>query len=780
MKNTWKILLGAAGLGAAMASFFLLHEQTHPTLPVSNPAADTYYARIQPIFNSRCIVCHSCYNSPCQLNLTAFEGYDRGATQALVYDAERLRAIHPTRLFEDAQTTHDWQTRLGFFPAAGQMSLLLAHKYAHPHTTGAFHAELSHSCPRNPAETQDYLRDKPEGGMPFGFPALSPSEYETLADWLNRGAPGPKPETLAALLRPATGAAGERVLEKWESFLNQPDAKTRITARYLYEHLFLAHLRFDEIPGDFYRLVRSRTAWPEPVDEIATVRPYDDPRVPRVYYRFRRITQTIVRKTHINYLLNDAKIRRFRELFLDSDWGTANPTIPSYAINVASNPFIAFQSIPARARYQFLLDDAYYHVMSFIRGPVCKGNVALNVIEPHFQIMFLDPGSDLTVTHPEFLPQVADLLKLPAQGEDGARAIYARYKYDQMKYQEKRQALYQRFGSQGLSLKDLWDGDGSNDSALLTVYRHVDSADVLKGAWGGIPKTTWVMDYPIFERIYYDLVSGFDVYGNIMHQVSTRMYMDNLRIESEDLFLSFLPKAQRPVLRRYWYRGPLSEAVMKLLDPLYEKNIETRIVYHDPAHAKEEFLSKALNERFNARVRGKPDPINSHGPNVAPGEAAIKIRDEHDLERELAKVTRTPGEFTQLFPDVSLIRVRHPEARPSVYTMIHNKEQLNVSFMFIDTLYRDPAADDLHILKGIQGSYPNFFFDVPVERLGDFLKRVRAVGARDGSFERLIDDYGVRRMDPRFWKISDWFNAYYRSSDPIEAGVLDLSRYENF
>jgi hypothetical protein len=32
-------------------------------------ASDDYTARIQPIFNSRCIACHSCYNAPCQLNL---------------------------------------------------------------------------------------------------------------------------------------------------------------------------------------------------------------------------------------------------------------------------------------------------------------------------------------------------------------------------------------------------------------------------------------------------------------------------------------------------------------------------------------------------------------------------------------------------------------------------------------------------------------------------------------------------------------------------------------
>ena len=35
--------------------------------------------------------------------------------------------------------------------------------------------------------------------------------------------------------------------------------------------------------------------------------------------------------------------------------------------------------------------------------------------------------------------------------------------------------------------------------------------------------------------------AGFDVFGNVAHQVSTRLYMDHLRMQAELLFLSFLP-----------------------------------------------------------------------------------------------------------------------------------------------------------------------------------------------------------------------------------------------
>ena len=68
-------------------------------------------------------------------------------------------------------------------------------------------------------------------------------------------------------------------------FFNADDAKHAVTARYLYEHLFLAHLKFGTPTNEFYELVRSRTAPGEPIDLIATVRPYDDPGVERFYHR---------------------------------------------------------------------------------------------------------------------------------------------------------------------------------------------------------------------------------------------------------------------------------------------------------------------------------------------------------------------------------------------------------------------------------------------------------------------------------------------------------------
>ena len=105
----------------------------------------------------------------------------------------------------------------------------------------------------------------------------------------------------------------------------------------------------------------------------------------------------------------------------------------------------------------------------------------------------------------------------------------------------------------GLDL--VWDGDGHNDNAALTVFRHNDSATVVKGFVGQQPKTAWLINYSLLERIHYLLVAGFDVFGNVGHQLETRLYMDFLRMEGEQNFLLYLlPKNARLQLRNFWYR----------------------------------------------------------------------------------------------------------------------------------------------------------------------------------------------------------------------------------
>ena len=82
------------------------------------------------------------------------------------------------------------------------------------------------------------------------------------------------------------------------------------------------------------------------------------------------------------------------------------------------------------------------------------------------------------------------------------------------------------------------------------------------------------------------------------------------------------------------------------------------------------------------------------------------------------------------------------------------------------------------MVEGLVGNYPNFFFRVADSGVSQFVDDLAGIDNRE-DFGRFVDTYGVRRTSPSFWAMSDWFNDRLAERRPIEAGVLDLNRYEN-
>ena len=89
--------------------------------------------------------------------------------------------------------------------------------------------------------------------MPYAMPNLNEEEYRLLVQWIAQGTPG------ADVSEPSGEALPQ--IKGWEKFLNGTQVKQQLVSRYLYEHLFLAHIHFEGTGSrEFYRLVRSRTA----------------------------------------------------------------------------------------------------------------------------------------------------------------------------------------------------------------------------------------------------------------------------------------------------------------------------------------------------------------------------------------------------------------------------------------------------------------------------------------------------------------------------------------
>jgi len=379
---------------------------------------------IKPILDKRCVVCHGCYDAPCQLKLSSPEGVDRGASKEVVYNGARIKESPLTRLFIDGDSAQDWRN-LGFHPvlnergtsvmantAAGVLSRMLALKRQHPLPVQKtlpdsfnFSSDRNQECPSIESFDQ-FAREKPLWGMPYGLPGLAEVDYQKLDAWLKAGAP-------LAEVKPLAKTYSVRITE-WESFFNQRTLKGQLVARYIYEHLYLANLYFDDLPNrQYFHMVRSYTAPGKAISVIATRRPFDDPGVSTFYYRLQRVESTILAKTHMPYALGTSRMARWLEWFFLNPYSVK--ALPSYESVSSSNPFRTFQSIPVNARYRFILDEAQFSIMGFIKGPVCRGQVALNVINDHFWVFFLNPNDPSMNETTDFLAEKSSHLHLPAE-----------------------------------------------------------------------------------------------------------------------------------------------------------------------------------------------------------------------------------------------------------------------------------------------------------------------------------------------------------------------------
>ena len=755
---------------------------TLPAQPVD------YRHQVKPLLERRCVVCHGCYDAPCQLKLSSMDGLLRGASKQKVYDGARITGTEPTRLGIDATTPAQWRKK-GFFPVIDSdattphqrlqesvMYQLLRLKQRHPQPrSGLLPTDFDLGLDRAQVCTnrdgfERYAREHPLWGMPYAMPNLREDEYRTLSQWLAQGAPAPAPEP--------PPAASLKQVDDWERFLNGQDLKQQLVSRYLYEHLFIGHLHLaGASPQEFFRLVRSTTPPGQPIDEIPTLRPYDDPGGP-FFYRLRPYTASIVAKNHVVYELSPARMARYKALFIEPDYTV--DSLPGYKPEVAANPFKAFAAIPPEARYRFMLDDARYFIEGFIKGPVCRGQIALNVIEDNFWVVFFDPDRNLITLDQDFLDRESSELEMPNERGDTLRlfAAWTKYWRQLTNYMNVRQRYFEHAPQRPLdqAVKYIWDGNGSNPNAALTVFRHFDSASVEFGLVGDYPETAWIIDYPIFERIHYLLVAGFNVYGNIGHQLNTRLYMDFLRMEGENNFLAFLPVSDRKRIRDSWYVG-LRSGLDKLLDePSDWLKVEVVTGYHSDDPQRE--LYQAIEHRLGA-MTGGPDYINRCPSQPCRFPAADK--DEAGADAAMARIAAIHGADLDVVPDLSYLRVRRSGKPDLAYTLIHNKAYLNISSMFADAQndnQRDKDHDTLTVLKGLHGAYPNFFFDIDLKQLEEFTRRYSGVHTAVDHVH-VVDLYGIRRTNPGFWETADWFQDLFARSQPERAGLLDLNRYRN-
>ena len=748
----------------------LANRKTEQTLDAS-----FYQDQVKPILENRCVNCHACYDAPCQIKLTAPSGIERGGTTQRVYEGDRLLATEPTRLFEDARTTKEWREK-GFYPilnereqspAANLQGSVLYRAIALRRQQGDFEHTILPSedydfslnreqmCP-TVEEYKDFETSHASSGMPYGLPQLTEQEYNVLTNWLVHGAKMSEPRALPEAIANA--------VKRWEQRLNGESLKERLVNRYIYEHIYLYSLYFDEHAEYSFKLVRSSTPPGEPIDRIATRRPYEDPGVQHVYYRLWLDPESRVQKTHIPMKLDEARYQRWHQWFYETDYDVTQ--LASYKTEIASNPFITFEQIPANSRYRFLLDHAQNTIMAFIKGPVCRGQIAVNVINEQFWVYFVNPDLELHNVGTDFLRQNASALALPASLSSNALPIasWVSYADNQKDYLSAKAGLIETLGDEGMTIRPelIWDGEGANTNATLTIMRHFDNASVEKGNVGPTPKTAWVIDYPLLERIHYLLVAGFDVFGNVGHQLVTRLYMDFLRMEGEMNFLLFLPQDERQAVREYWYRDADQTIKDYIFSDMLKVDIASGVDFKSDDHKAE------LLDIFAKRLA--PVMVKKH---------AIEAADvRSDTQLALHRLQGYQGQNVTFFPEFAVLLVERDGESQALLSIVHNRGHSNITSLLDEESTLLPSEDTLVVTNGLVGDYPNVILRMEEQQVAEFVEQVGQLES-ERDYRALLDTYGVRRTQSDFWQVSDEIRRLNELNEPISSGILDYNRLQN-
>ena len=164
-------------------------------------------------------------------------------------------------------------------------------------------------------------------------------------------------------------------------------------------------------------------------------------------------------------------------------------------------------------------------------------------------------------------------------------------------------------------------------------------------------------------RDSYLLVAGYDVYGNVGHQLNSRMYMDFLRMEGEFNFLALLPSETRDKIRNKWYRGTVSE-VEEFVYKGNTSKIETNIEYKTDNPYQE--LLDTMKRRFTGTISERHYLNNGFK--------------EKEAIASFNRINSFKGKNISLLPESTIVRVYDKSSdEQHFYTMLRHSAHTNIS-----------------------------------------------------------------------------------------------------
>jgi hypothetical protein len=778
------LIFSALALGCSDSSS-VAGTNTSEKVAVAEPtpgASATYASEIQPLFDNRCIACHGCIGSPCNVKLSSFRAVERGGFGKNPYS---LHFDNFKRTGMDVHATTEGWRKDGFYPIvsrggnatenlAGSMISQLV-TVGHQNNQPGFSRKAlmssnhryKHSCQSTSDALASHLTANPAEGMPYGLPALDESQLAQIKQWVSAGSPGPTEADLSK----ASALANPEIVARWEAFFNQPDAQHQLVSRYIFDHVYLSTLTLDESTGELFKLVRSKTAGnslkevaagkPTPkVVVIDSPHPYDNPMtyagVEQFYYRLQKMTSRPVQKNHFIWQLGRSDIAHLESVFFDRKWAKDEGFDAPWDVG---NPFVMYQAIPEKSRYLFLIENSAVIVAGITSGPVCLGQIATYAVKDQFWVYFMDPDHDVSVLDPQL-------------GLGDWEALMDRSPIGNERYDTAYGKAVERLFPDGYTIDALWDGNKTNKNAWLTILRHESNTWVMTGRQGGIPRSQWVMGFSGFERIYYDTVAHFEYWGSDTGKLETVGFFNFLRQEFEDDFLLFLPEDMREKTRNSWSKG-IGDVGLHLTS-FAAKDQPSPIKNNDPAHPLVGIVSN-IEAHMGSTITGPIDHLNPWVKKPYPLEKGVSNFDEW-VEAISTMTVTTDYKFPRYMPSMIVMRVKQgKESR--LYTLVLNRVYETQYTILFQNGVELPDLYTMSVYPDVVGGFPNLFMEIDVEQTPAFVQQLRDVQSMS-DFLEFRDRYAVLRNQANFWSTYDWFNDWNFTHRKQDAGVFDLSYYD--
>ena len=243
----------------------------------------------------------------------------------------------------------------------------------------------------------------------------------------------------------------------------------------------------------------------------------------------------------------------------------------------------------------------------------------------------------------------------------------------------------------------------------------------------------------------------------------TRLYMDFLRMEGESNFLAFLPADVRRQEFNSLYQKAGLELTAFIRDDINSFAQPSGLSFSSDNPKAE--LYQLLQQHL---AKLQPQRYQLDNSSLGSNSQAL-----------LAQLNNLTGKAASILPEMTMIMVEPADGKQAeLFTLLRNSAHYNVNSLFAEDDNRNPAQDNMTLVYGLLGSYPNAFWRVKEADLAKWVAQVQQLQTEQ-DYRTLLDNIGVRRTAADFWAFSDKLNQQFMRQHPVDSGWLDYNRLEN-